>query len=84
MIFHSIVSMYDESEDDEMEIRMEKQKFGQYDCSSFILSEREQERIWRPWKSIVVVNLLGRKIGFKAMEARLKRMWVKKRGSFKC
>lgn len=45
MIFHSIVSMYDESEDDEMEIRMEKQKFGQYDCSSFILSEREQERI---------------------------------------
>lgn len=37
---------------------------------------REQQRINKPLKTIVVVKLLGRKIGFKALETCLKYIWI--------
>ncbi|MCH95601.1 hypothetical protein A2U01_0016581, partial [Trifolium medium] len=37
-----------------------------------------EKRIYRPWRRGVIVKLLGRRIGYKALETRLKQMWVKK------
>ncbi|KAI5386464.1 hypothetical protein KIW84_072841 [Lathyrus oleraceus] len=48
---------------------------GGYDCPFFVLSEAEEKRIQRPWRRGVIVKLLGRKIGHKALETRLKQMW---------
>jgi hypothetical protein len=59
-------------------IRVEEQKIENYDCPIFILSKSEEKRIHRPWKRGVIVKLLGRRIGYKALETRLKQMWVKK------
>ncbi|KAK2387120.1 zinc ion binding / nucleic acid binding protein [Trifolium repens] len=59
-------------------IRVEEQKIGNYDCPIFVLSKSEEKRIHRPWKRGVIVKLLGRRIGYKALETRLKQMWVKK------
>ncbi|XP_058733249.1 uncharacterized protein At4g02000-like [Vicia villosa] len=73
-----------EGEDDEIEedgveaIRVVEQKIGGYDCPLFILSKAEEKRIQKPWKRGVIVKLLGRRIGYKALETRLKQMWVKK------
>lgn len=53
-------------------------KLGIYDCPTFILSEKEERRIQKPWKEGINVKLLGRKIGFKALETRLNQMWVRK------
>lgn len=44
---------------------------GESDCPKFILTEKEEERISRPWRNGGSVKLLGRKIGFKALENRL-------------
>lgn len=41
-------------------------RLGQYDCPTFILLKREQKRIRKPWRNVVIVKLLGRKIVFKA------------------
>ncbi|KAK2456904.1 hypothetical protein QL285_004229 [Trifolium repens] len=73
-----------DSEDDEVVeidaegIRVEDQKVGNYDCPIFVLSKAEEKRIHKPWKRGVIVKLLGRRIGYKALETRLKQMWVKK------
>lgn len=44
-----------------------------------ILSESEEKRIQRPWSTSVIVKLLDRKIRFKALETRLKQIWVRNR-----
>ncbi|XP_058780632.1 uncharacterized protein LOC131654593 [Vicia villosa] len=43
-----------------------------------ILSKYEETRIQRPWRRGVIAKLLGRRIGFKALENRLNQMWVRK------
>jgi hypothetical protein len=69
----------DDAEEIDLEgIRVEDQKIGNYDCPIFVLSKAEEKRIHRPWKRGVIVKLLGRRIGYKALETRLKQMWVKK------
>ncbi|KAK2425036.1 zinc ion binding / nucleic acid binding protein [Trifolium repens] len=74
-------SDYDNEDVEEIDIdgiRVEDQKIGNYDCPIFVLSKAEEKRIHRPWKRGVIVKLLGRRIGYKALETRLKQMWVKK------
>lgn len=51
-------------------------KFDAYECPSLVLSAKEEQRIKKPWMDGVIVKLLGRKIGFKALETRLKQLWV--------
>lgn len=55
-----------------------EQKVGGFHCPLFILSKVEEKRIQKPWKRGVIVKLLGRRIGYKALEIRLKQMWVKR------
>lgn len=70
---------YSDGEDDSIVgIEVVEKKRGAYDCPSLVLSDREQRRIHKPWKKGVFVKLLGRKIGFKALETRLRQMWVKR------
>ncbi|XP_058765952.1 uncharacterized protein LOC131639472 [Vicia villosa] len=57
---------------------VEENLMGGYECPNFVLSDREEKRIHRPWRRGVIVKLLGRKIGYKALENRLRQMWVKK------
>ncbi|XP_058775627.1 uncharacterized protein LOC131649904 [Vicia villosa] len=59
-------------------IKVKECKIGGYDCLQIILSKYEEKRIQRPWRRGVIVKLLGRKIGYKALETRLKQMWVRK------
>ncbi|XP_058768963.1 uncharacterized protein LOC131642759 [Vicia villosa] len=59
-------------------IRIVEESIGGYECPVFILSEAEEKRIQRPWKRGVIVKLLGRRIGYKALENRLNQMWVRK------
>ncbi|KAK2378394.1 zinc ion binding / nucleic acid binding protein [Trifolium repens] len=75
-----------ESEEDEVDseqeeegegIKVEEHMVGGYDCPAFVLSKVEEKRIYRPWKRGVIVKLLGRRIGYKALETRLKQMWVR-------
>lgn len=58
-------------------IKIVEKKVGDYECPSFLLSNKERIRIQRPWKGGLIVKLLGRKIGFKALENRLNQLWVK-------
>jgi hypothetical protein len=51
---------------------------GQYECPQFILSEKEEKRIQKPWRQGLIVKLMGRQIGYKALETRLKQIWVRK------
>lgn len=55
-----------------------EETIGGYKCPTSILIEAEKNRICRPWKCCVIVKLLRRKIGYKALESRLKQMWVRK------
>ncbi|XP_058758009.1 uncharacterized protein LOC131631237 [Vicia villosa] len=59
-------------------ITVKQGKRGGYDCPRIILSKMEEKRIQRPWRRGVIVKLLGRKIGYKALENRLQQMWVRK------
>ncbi|MCI08948.1 hypothetical protein A2U01_0030030, partial [Trifolium medium] len=68
----------DEFSDEEDEgIKIEKAVYGGYACPSIVLSKKEEARIQKPWKNGLIVQLLGRKIGFKALESRLKQLWVR-------
>lgn len=58
------------------DIIIEEHTEGKYDFSSFILSKTEEKRIYKPWRRGVIVRLLGRRIGYHALETRLKQMWV--------
>ncbi|XP_058727196.1 uncharacterized protein LOC131598631 [Vicia villosa] len=80
----SEVDMVEESEDEEAlevgsgGIMVEEKTIRGYECPSFIFSEAEEKRIQKRWRRGVIVKLLGRKIGYKALETRLNQMWVRK------
>ncbi|WJX36677.1 hypothetical protein P8452_24530 [Trifolium repens] len=59
-------------------LQVVEQQVGGYDCPMFQLSRREEARIHKPWKQGLIVKLFGRRIGYKALENRLKQMWVRK------
>jgi hypothetical protein len=59
------------------DIRIEEELFASYACPKFVLSSREERRIRKPWKRGLIVKLMGRKIGYKALETRLKQLWVR-------
>lgn len=43
-----------------------------------LCSPRLERKIHRPWRKGVIVKLLGRMMRYKALETRLKQMWVRK------
>jgi hypothetical protein len=59
-------------------MKVGENKIGNYDCPNFVFSKLEEKRIYRPWRRGVIVKLLGRRIGYRALETRLKHMWVRK------
>jgi hypothetical protein len=59
-------------------MKVEERVIGNYMCPEFVFSKKEEKRIYRPWRRGVIVKLLGRRIGYKALETRLKQMWVRK------
>ncbi|GAU46872.1 hypothetical protein TSUD_402900 [Trifolium subterraneum] len=63
---------------DEEEMKVEKGRVGEYECPKFIFTSKEEKRLYKPWRRGVIVKLLGRRIGYKALETRLKQMWVRK------
>ncbi|XP_058765607.1 uncharacterized protein LOC131639119 [Vicia villosa] len=65
-------------EDSNGDITIEEELIGGYECPKFIFSAEEEERMQRPWRRGVIVKLLGRRIGYKALENRLNQMWVRK------
>jgi hypothetical protein len=69
----------EEVDDDEFTgLKVVEKKVGPYDCPEFILSEKEETRIQKPWRQGLIVKLMGRRIGYKALETRLKQIWVRK------
>ncbi|MCH84794.1 hypothetical protein A2U01_0005630 [Trifolium medium] len=50
---------------------------GGHACPEFVLTEEEESRLQMPWRKGIIVKLLGRRIGYKALENRLKQMWVR-------
>jgi hypothetical protein len=68
----------DEEEEDGVSMQVEECRVGDYECPKFIFSTKEEKRLYRPWRRGVIVKLLGRRIGYKALETRLKQMWVRK------
>jgi hypothetical protein len=68
-------------EDDEgmrVEGHIVEQKVGEIDCPIFSFSIEEEKRIQQPWKQGVIVKLLGRRIGYRALENRLHQLWVRR------
>lgn len=55
-----------------------KKKIGEYECPEIILSPEEETRISQPWKNGVIVKMLGKRIGYKALEAKLQQLWARK------
>ncbi|KAI9122696.1 hypothetical protein K1719_006536 [Acacia pycnantha] len=45
--------------------------------SSFTFSERIKKRLYKAWRKVFIVKLLGRSIGYKALLSRLQSLWVK-------
>jgi hypothetical protein len=69
----------EQGEDEEGEkMKVEEHKLGNYDCPAFVFSKSVEKRLYRPWRRSVIVKLLGRRIGYKALETRLQQMWVRK------
>ncbi|WJX42021.1 hypothetical protein P8452_29302 [Trifolium repens] len=72
----------EEKEDEEEEgvesMKVEERYVGDYECPQFIFSKKEEKHLYRPWRRGVIVKLLGRRISYKALETRLKQMWVRK------
>jgi len=62
----------------EPRIRIVEKRLGNYECPAFFLAEREKKRIAKCWKGGLIVKLLGRNIGFRALENRLRQMWIRK------
>lgn len=59
-------------------ISIVEKKHGDFDCPVLVLTEKEEQRLYKPWKQGVIVKLLGHRIGFKVLESRHKQMWVRK------
>jgi hypothetical protein len=68
----------EEVEEAKERMKVEERVLGEYECPEFVFSKLEEKRLYRPWRRGVIVKLLGRRIGFKAQETRLKQMWVRK------
>lgn len=75
----------DLDDDDEMESEKPAEEYviiehpkGKHSVPEFIFSKKVEERICVPFKMVIVVKLLGRMIGIKALESRLKAMWERK------
>ncbi|KAK2442272.1 zinc ion binding / nucleic acid binding protein [Trifolium repens] len=68
----------DGEDDDYAGLSVVEKMVGQYECPQFILSEKEEKRIQKPWRQGLIVKLMGRRIGYKALETRLKQIWVRK------
>ncbi|XP_028770079.1 uncharacterized protein LOC114727545 [Neltuma alba] len=45
---------------------------------TFVFSGRMKKRLYKAWKRAVILKLLGRSIGFKALKSRLQGMWAKR------
>lgn len=60
----------------DMNLQIIEKKYEGYDCPEIVIPPHAEERLSRPWKQGLIVNLLGRRIGFKALENRLNQMWV--------
>jgi hypothetical protein len=75
--------MEDEEEDEDIYnefdgLQVVEQQVAGFDCPLIKLSKREEARIQKPWRQGLIVKLFGRRIGYKALENRLKQMWVRK------
>lgn len=62
----------------DMNLQIIEKKIGGYNCLEIVIPPHAEERLSRPCKQGLIVNLLGRRIGFKALENRLNQMWVQK------
>lgn len=67
----------EESAEKEPCITAIEQTKGAYENPLFQISEWEERRLRKPWRQAVIVKFLGRQIGFKALENRLRQMWVR-------
>lgn len=71
----------DDGNDDtfgELNLQIVEKKHGDHECPEIIVPPSAEARLCRPWKQGLLVKLLGRRIGFKALENRLNQLWVKK------
>ncbi|XP_058776020.1 uncharacterized protein LOC131650323 [Vicia villosa] len=59
------------------EMSIAEHTIGDYECPEIILSEKAKERIAGPWRKGVIVKMLGKRIGYKALENRLNQMWAR-------
>lgn len=61
-----------------MKLSIIEKKHGDYGFPEIVIPLREEDRICKSWRKWLIVKLLGRKIGYKAIENRLQQMWVRK------
>lgn len=61
-----------------MQLKIIEKTHGGHDCPEIVIPPHAEERLCRPWKQGLIVKLLGRRIGYKALENRLNQMWVEK------
>ena len=67
----------DESDYDLSSFEVEEDWDGRRACPEIIISKSEEERLNKPWRKIVIINLWGRKIGFKALESKRFQLWAR-------
>lgn len=56
-------------------MKIEEHTIDDYECPEIILSEQEDNRIAILWKKGVIVKMLGKCIGYKALENKLNKRW---------
>lgn len=49
---------------------------GERLCPAIVISEFEEQRLRKPWRKTLIIKLLGRKIGFKALESKISQLWA--------
>lgn len=59
-------------------LRIEENKYGEYDCPEIILYGVEEQRSAKPWKKGLIVKMSGRRISYKAVENKLQQMPTRK------
>lgn len=52
-------------------MQVEERKVWDYECPELILMEDDERRIVRPWKKGVIVKIMHKILGFKALKTRL-------------
>ena len=57
-------------------ICIEEHKVGGYECLEFMSSVMEEKRIVKPWEKGNIIKMLGRKIGYKALENHIQQLWA--------